>query len=67
MIAILGCQLDMSRMNYNPEMEGTPVKDFLHGLKWVNPLLVQTFGVGRNTSNQDLEAGRHGPLIQILR
>jgi hypothetical protein len=43
-------------MNYNPEMEGTPVENFLLGLKWANLLLLQTFKVGRHTS-----------LIQILR
>jgi hypothetical protein len=43
-------------MNDNPETEGTPVGDFLLGLKWVNLLLVRMF-----------EVGRHSPLIQILR
>jgi hypothetical protein len=37
-------------MNYNPEMEGIPARAFLLGLRWVNPLLVQTFEVGRHIS-----------------
>ena len=48
-------------MNYNPEMEGTPVRDFLLGLKWVNPLLAQTFEIGIHTSGLDLEAGEDTP------
>ena len=50
----------ISGMNYSPEIEGTHVRDFFWrgglGLKWVDPLLVQTFEVGRYT-----------PLLQILR
>jgi hypothetical protein len=42
-------------MNYNPEMEGTPVRDFLLGLKWVHLLLLQTFEVGRHTFDLDLD------------
>jgi len=40
-------------MNYNPEMEDTPLRDFLLGL---HPLLGWAF-----------EVGRHRPLIWILR
>jgi hypothetical protein len=43
-------------MNYNPEMEDTTARDFLLGLKWMNPLLVGTF-----------EVDRHKALIWILR
>jgi hypothetical protein len=50
-------------MNYNPEMEGIPGKDFLLGLKWVDPLLIQTMEVGQHTVDPDLEARRHMPLI----
>jgi hypothetical protein len=42
-MAILGCQVTTSGMNYNSEVKGTPVSDFLPSLKWVNLLLVQTF------------------------
>lgn len=37
--------------------------DTLLGLKWVTPLLIQTFEVGRHISNPDLEVGRHTLLI----
>ena len=37
-----GCSLTLYEMNYNPEMKDTPEKDFLLGLKWENPHLVQT-------------------------
>lgn len=48
--------LTISGMNCNPEMQGTPVRrDFLPGLKQLDPLLVRTF-----------EAGRLTPLIRIL-
>lgn len=40
----------LSEMNCNPEVKGTPVRDFPLGLKCVSPLLVQTFEVGRHTS-----------------
>jgi len=43
-------------MKYNPEIDTTPASGFLLGLKCVNPLLIQTFNVGRHT-----------PLIWILR
>lgn len=49
--------LTMSGMNYNQEMESTPVKDFLFGLQWVNLFLFQTFEVGRHTSDLDLQVG----------
>lgn len=39
---------------YNPETEGTPVKD----LKWVDRSLVWTFEVEIHTFHVDLEAGR---------
>jgi hypothetical protein len=55
-MVFLVVNLTISGMNYNPEMEGTPVTDFLLGLKWMNPFLVQTF-----------EVGEHTPLIQILK
>lgn len=35
--------------NYNPEMEGTHVGDFLLSLKGVNPLLIWTFQVGSHS------------------
>lgn len=65
-------------MNYNPEIERTPVNYFLLGLKWVNPHLVSNFEVGRHNSDPnleaekqhkfdpDLEAGRCRLLIWIL-
>lgn len=40
-------------------MEGTAVTDILPGLRWVNPLLVQTSEVGGHASELDFEAGRH--------
>ena len=52
----------------NPEMEGTPVRYILLGLKQVNSLLVQTYKVGiQHIFNLHLETGRHGPVFQILR
>lgn len=40
-------------------MEGKPRRDFLLDLKWLNPLLVQTFEVGRHTPvDLDLEMRR---------
>lgn len=59
-MALLGCHLD-SKMNNNPEMESTPGRDFLLGLKWVSPLLDQTFETGIHTSGLDLEAGEDRP------
>lgn len=68
----------MSVMTYNPDMKGTPMRNFLLGLKLVSPLLVWSFEVGRHIPlvqmlrleatgfNLDLEMGRHKPLIQIL-
>lgn len=55
-MAILGVNLTTSGVNVNPEMEGTPVRDFLLGVKWVTSLLVLTF-----------ETGRHISLILTLR
>jgi len=48
--------LTISGMNYNPDVESTPVRDFILGLQSVNPLVVQTFEVGTPT-----------PLIWMLR
>jgi hypothetical protein len=48
--------LTASGTNNNPEMEGTPMRNLVLGLKWVDPLLVWTF-----------EAGRHVALIRFLR
>jgi hypothetical protein len=59
--------LSTSGMNYNLEVEGSSVRDFLLGLKWVNPFLVQTFEVGRHICDPELEEGRRVPLVQILR
>lgn len=56
MLGLWDVILTISGMNYNPKIEGTPVRDFLLGLKRINPLLVRTF-----------EAGRHMPLFRILR
>lgn len=40
-LTILGCQLTISEMNYNPEMEGTPATPILRRedtpLIWVTP------------------------------
>lgn len=57
--------LNMSEMNYNPEIKDTPVRDFLHGVNCVNPLLVQTSEVGRHTSDSELEEGRI-PLVLAI-
>ena len=65
---LLVVNLTISRMNYNLKMEDTPVRDFLLGLKWVNWLLVQTFEVGRHTSDPDLKVGRQhafGPDLEV--
>ena len=52
-------------MNYNPEMEGTPVENFLLGLKWANLLLLQTFKVGRHTSLIQILSLEDTPLIWL--
>lgn len=40
------------------------MRDILHGLKYVDRLLDQTFELGRQTSDPDLEAG-DTPLIWV--
>lgn len=47
--------MTMSGRSYNLEMESTSLGYLLPGMKWVDPLLVGAF-----------EVGRHSPLIQIL-
>ena len=42
-MATLGRQLNYIWNELRPEMEGTPVRNFLLGLEWMNPCLVQTF------------------------
>lgn len=37
--------LTISGMSYYPEMEDTPLRGFLFGLNWVNPLLDCTFKI----------------------
>ena len=39
----MAVDLTTSGMYFNPEMEGTPVRDLLLGLKWVNLLQPYTF------------------------
>lgn len=46
--------LATSGMNYSPEMEGTPMRNFLLGLKWMNLRLVQI-----HIFDEVLEAERH--------
>lgn len=48
-------------MSYSLEKEGIPVRDFLLGLKWVNPFVVQTFEVGRW---EDTLLRRFKPLLE---
>jgi hypothetical protein len=55
-MAILGCQLECIWNELQSRKGGHTCKRFLLGLKWVKPLLILTFGVGR-----------HVPLILILR
>ena len=52
----LAVSLTASGMNYNPEREGTHLRDFF-----------SLFEMGESTSNLDLWVGRHTPLIRILR
>ena len=47
--------LTTSGRSYNQEMGRTPLGYFLPCVKWVDPLLVRAF-----------EVGKHSPLIQIL-
>jgi hypothetical protein len=48
-------------------VEYTPVRNILLALKWVNPLLIQSFEVGKiHTFNLDIEVERHRPLIGDL-
>lgn len=47
-------------------MEGTPVRDTLFGLKWVIPLLVQTFKVGGHISDPDIEVGKQHAFDQNI-
>lgn len=51
---ILGVDLTISGMNCNPEMEATPVRDFLLGLKWMSSLLVWNLEVGRHLWSRSL-------------
>jgi hypothetical protein len=59
MMAIPGCQPVYIWNELQSRNGSTPVRHFLLGLKWVVPLLVQTFEVGRHTSDLNLEVRRH--------
>lgn len=45
-------------MNCNPDKNGLPVRHFLLGSKWMDPLLVCHFDTERHVSDLDLEVGR---------
>ena len=48
-MATLAVSLTICGINYKTEMEGTRLRDFLLGFKWVTPFLVQTSDVGGHT------------------